>query len=135
MPHAAVVLELARTCGLHKYQKRASYELLRTPTFWQAIVAAPAAHVEVQENPRADAEIGLDELPRADLLRLLHTREQLILAWAKIAGRAPTDFVCPRGTQTQSGGGSSTSNSSHSGCASASDSIDLHWVMMLSSPN
>ena len=60
MPHAAVALALARTCGLHGVQKRASYELLRTPTFWQAITASPAAHVEVQEDSRADAD--LDEL-------------------------------------------------------------------------
>ncbi|KAI0266015.1 hypothetical protein BGY98DRAFT_1032315 [Russula aff. rugulosa BPL654] len=88
MPHAAVALALARTCGLHGVQKRASYELLRTPTFWQAITASPAAHVEVQEDSRADAD--LDELPRADLLSLL----------------APTDFVCTNctpGTQTQIG--------------------------------
>jgi hypothetical protein len=133
IPHAAVALALARTCGLRGVQKRASYELLRMPTFGQGIVAAPAADVEVQEDSRADtdADMGLDELSRADMLRLLHAREQLVLAWAEIAGTAPTDLVCPRGTQTQlmpeSGGGSSTSTSNDSrrlGCASASASAD-----------
>ena len=113
--------------------QRASYELLRIPTFGQAVVAAPAAHVKVQEDSR------LDELPRVDLLRLLHAREQLVLAWAEIAGKAPTDFVCPRGTQTQimpeSGGCSSTSTSNdgrRSGCASASaDRVHARWAELV----
>jgi hypothetical protein len=141
LPHAAVALALARTYDLRGVQKRASYELLRMPRFWQAIVASPVAHVEVQEDSRADAdvEMGLDELPRADLLRLLHAREQLVLAWAQIAGRAPTDFVCQRGTQTQivpeSGGGSTSSSSNdgrHSDCASASvDRVNTRWVELV----
>jgi hypothetical protein len=144
IPHAAVALALARTCGLRGVQKRASYELLRMPTFGQAIVADPAAHVEVDEDSHADADtnadMGLDELPRADMLRLLHAREQLVLAWAEIAGEAPTDFVCPRGTQTQimheSGGGSSTTGSSNDGrrlgCASASaDRVHARWAELV----
>jgi hypothetical protein len=143
IPHAAVALALARTCGLRGVQKRASYEVLRMPTFGQAIVAAPAAHVEVQEDSRADTkadvEMGLDELPRADLLRLLHAREQLVLAWAEIAGRAPTDFVCPRGTQTQimpegSVGGiiTSSNDTRRLSCASASAN-DAHarWAELV----
>jgi hypothetical protein len=144
IPHAAVALALARTCGLRGVQKRASYELLRMPTFGQAIVAAPAAHVEGEEDSEsradadADADMGLDDLSRAYMLRLLHTREQLVLAWAEIAGKAPTDFVCPRGTQAQitmpeSGGGSSTTSSNNdgrrSGCASASaDRVHARWA-------
>ena len=87
IPDAAVALAIARTCSLRGVQKRASYELLRMPTFWEAIVAAPAAHVEVQEDSRAgaDTEMGVDKLPRAVLLRLLFAREQLALAWAQIA--------------------------------------------------
>lgn len=142
IPHAAVALVLARTCGLRGAQKRASYELLRMPTFGQA-VRAPAAHMEVEEDPRVDAhadmDMGLDELPRADLLKLLHAREQLVLAWAEIAGKAPTDFVCPRGTQTQimpeSGGGSSTSSNNDGrrmGCASASaDRVHVRWAELV----
>jgi hypothetical protein len=150
IPHAAVALVLARTCGLRGVQKRASYELLRMPTFGQAITAAPGAHVEVQEDSRADADadadIGLDELPRAEMLRLLHAREQLVLAWAEIAGKAPTDFVCPRGTQTQimpeSGGGSctttttTTTTTSNDGrrldCASANaDRVHARWAELV----
>jgi hypothetical protein len=143
IPHAAIALTLARTCGLRGVQKRASYELLRVPTFGQAIVAAPAEHVEVPEDSRADADAvakkDFDELPRAYLLRLLHAREQLVLAWAEIAGKAPTDFVCPRGTQTQimleGGGGSSTTGSSdgrRSGCASANvDRVHARWAELV----
>jgi hypothetical protein len=106
------------------------------PTFGQAIVAAPAA----QEDSRADADMGLDELPRADLLWLLHAREQLVLAWSEIAGKAPTDFVCPRGTQTQiipeNGGGSSTTTTSNDGrrlgCASANaDRVHARWAELV----
>jgi hypothetical protein len=140
IPHAAVALALARTCGVRDIQKRASYEILRMPTFGQAIVAAPAAHVDLQEESRAEAEMGVDELPRADLLRLLHAREQLVLAWAEIAGMAPTDFVCPRGMQTQtmpeSGSGSGIVSSSNDtrrfSCASASAN-DAHarWAELV----
>jgi hypothetical protein len=141
-PHAGIALVLARTYDLRGVQKRSSYELLRIPTFWQAIVASPAAPVEVQEDSRADAvgKMGLDELPRADLLRLLHAREQLVLTWAEIAGRAPTGFVCPRGTQMQivseSGGGSSSGSGSndgrHSDCASASaDRVNTRWLELV----
>jgi hypothetical protein len=143
IPHAAVALGLARTCGLRGVQKRAAYELLRLPTFGQAVVAAPAVHVDVQENSGidadVDAEMALDELPRADLLRLLHAREQLVLAWAEIAGGAPTDFVCPRGTQTQitpEGGASSSTGGSNDnrrlGCASASaDRVHARWTELV----
>ncbi|KAI0262488.1 hypothetical protein BGY98DRAFT_1049955 [Russula aff. rugulosa BPL654] len=143
IPHAAFALALARTCGLRGVQKRAGYELLRTSTFGQAIVASPAAQVQVrvQEGSRADAdaEMGLNELPRAELLRLVHAREQLIFAWAEVAGRAPTDFVCPRGMLTQvmpeSGGGSSTTTSNagrRSGCASASvDRVNTRWAELV----
>lgn len=136
IPHAAVALALARTRGLRGVQKRASYELLRMPTFGQAIVAA---HVEVEVDLRADADMGPDELPRADLLRLLHAREQLVLTWAEIAGKPPTDFVCPRGTQTQimpeSGGGSGTSSSNDGrrlGCVSANaDRVHARWAELV----
>jgi hypothetical protein len=133
IPHAAVALVLARACGLRDVQKRASYELLRMPTFGQAIAAA---HVEVEGDSRADADadMGLDELPRADLLRLLHAREQLVIAWAEIAGKAPTDFVCPQ-TQImpESGGGSSSTNDfRRSGCASAnSDRVHARWAELV----
>ena len=110
--HAAFALALARTCGLRGVQKRASYELLRMSTFGQTIVASPAAQVQEGSHADADAEMGMDELPRAELLRLVHARKQLALTWAEVAGSAPTDFVCPRGMLTQvmpeSGGGSST---------------------------
>ncbi len=96
---AAFALALARTCGLRGVQKRASYEILRMPTFGQKVVAATAAPVEAEKDSHADT--GLDELSRADLLRLLYAREQLGLEWAEVAGEAPTNFVCPRGTQTQ----------------------------------
>ena len=140
IPHAAVALALARACGLRGVQKRASYELLRMPTFGQAISAAPAAHVEVEEDSRADADTSLDELPRADMLRLLHAREQLVLAWAEIAGAAPTDLICPRGTQTQimpeGGACSSTTGSNNDGrrlgCASANvDRVHARWAELV----
>jgi hypothetical protein len=139
IPHAAVALALARTCGLRGVQKRASYELLRMPTFGQAIVAAP-----MQEDSRVDvdAEMGLDGLHRAELLRLMHAREQLVLAWAEIAGGAPTDFVCPRGTQMQTqtmpegGSGSSVISSNNDGrrpgCASANaDRVQARWAELV----
>ncbi len=140
IPHAAVALTLARTCDLRGVQKRASYELLRVPTFGQAIIAAPTADVEVQEDSRADADADvkkdLDELPRAYLLRLLHAREQLVLAWAEIAGKAPTDFVCPLGTQTQimleSGSTTSSNDGRRSGCASANvDRAHARWAELV----
>ena len=141
IPHAAFALALARTCGLRGVQKRASYELLRMSTFGQAIVASPAVQVQVQEGSHADAdaEMGMDELPRAELLRLVHAREQLILAWAEVAGSAPTDFVCPHGMLTQvmpeSGGGSSTTSSNagrRSSCASASaDRVNTRWAELV----
>lgn len=113
IPHAVVALALARTCGLRGVQKRASYELLRMPTFGQTIFEAEA-----------------EEDSRADLLRLLHAREQLGLAWAEAAGKAPTDYVCPRGTHTseRAGGGGSSSSS----CASADvDHVHARWAELV----
>jgi hypothetical protein len=129
IPHAAVALALARTCGLRGVQKRASYELLRMPTFGQTIVAP----VEAEEGSRADA-VSFGELPRADLLRLLHTREQLSLTWAEVAGKAPTDFVCPRGSQTQleRGGGGSNSGSDARRCASGNvELVHARWAELV----
>lgn len=133
IPHAAVALALARTCGLRGVQKRASYELLRMPTFGQTILAAPAAAVEAEEGSRADADadvdVGLGELPRTDLLRLLHAREQLGLAWAEVAGKAPTDYVCPRGSQAERGGGGSSSGSR---CASGNvEHVHARWAELV----
>jgi hypothetical protein len=128
MPHAVEAFAFARACGLRGVQKRASYELLRMPTFGQAIVAD------------ANANAGFSELPRADMLRLLHAREQLGLAWAEVAGKAPTDFACPRSTQTQTqqvkqperaggvGGGGGNS------CASANvDRLHARWAELVHS--
>ena len=99
IPHASVALALARTYGIHGVQKRASYELLRTPTLGQS-VGAPSTPVE-DGAAGADAEMGV--LPHADLLRLLHAREQLCLFWAETAGKAPTEFPCLRGTESDRG--------------------------------
>ncbi|KAI0297308.1 hypothetical protein B0F90DRAFT_1740938 [Multifurca ochricompacta] len=99
IPNASTALTLARTCGVRNVQKRASYELLRMPTFGQSI-ATVLDTVQVGRRGRADAT-DLEALPHADLLRLVHAREQLCLAWAEAAGKAPTDLACPRGTQTQ----------------------------------
>jgi hypothetical protein len=141
IPHAASALKLARAYNLRGVQKRASYELLRMPAFEQAIVESPVAKMEVEEGSRADAdedkdaEMDLDELPRADLL---NARERLVLAWAEIAARAPTDFVCPRSTQMQimpeSGSGNTSSgNDRHrSGCASANaDRVNTRWAELV----
>jgi len=125
-PHAAEAFAFARACGLRGVQKRASYELLRMPTFGQTVVADADAGAREQQQ----------QLPRADMLRLLHAREQLGLAWAEVAGKAPTDFACPRssGTQTQqmqperagaAGGGS---------CASANvDRVHARWAELVHS--
>jgi hypothetical protein len=124
-PHAAEAFAFARACGLPGVQKRASYELLRMPTFGQTVVADAA---------------GTRELPRADMLRLLHAREQLCLAWAEVAGKAPTDFACPR-----SGGSSSTqmqqvkperagaaAAGGGSSCASANvDRVHARWAELV----
>jgi len=127
MPHAAEALAFARSYGLVGVQKRASYELLRVPTFSQTIVAAAAG------TKTGGAGANADNLSRADLLRFLHAREQLGLAWAEVAGNAPTDFACPRSTQTQteserggaSGGGS---------CASANvDRVHARWAELVHS--
>ena len=136
IPHAALAMELARTCGLRGVQKRASYELHGCLRSGKSSPHPPAAGVEAQETSRADVEMGLDELPRADLLRLLHAREQLVLAWAENVGWSPTDFVCPRGTQTPpENGGSSTSSSNDGhrlGCASASaDRVSARWAELV----
>jgi hypothetical protein len=122
--HAAVALALARTRGLRGVQKRASYELLRMPTFGQAIVVASPAE---------------EEGSRADLLRLLHAREQLGIAWAEAAGKAPTDFVCPRSTQKSELGDVNASTSAGSGnsgdgrrCASANvDRVHARWAELV----
>ena len=61
------------------------------------------------------------------------------LAWAEIAGKARTDFVCPRGTQAQivleSGGGGSTTSSNDGrrlGCASANvDRVHARWAELV----
>ena len=79
IPHAAVALAVARTCGMHGVQKRASYELLRMPALMQSIAGA-------------DADLGT--IPHADLLRLLRAREFLGHFWAKVAGQAPIGFPC-----------------------------------------
>ena len=68
---------------MHGVQKRASYELLRMPALGQNIAAASAG---------ADADLGV--IPHADLLRLLHAREQLCLFWTEVAGKAPIGFPC-----------------------------------------
>ena len=124
IPHAAVALALARNCGLRGVQKRASYELLRTPTFGQAIVVASPAE---------------EESSRADLLRLLHAREQLSLVWAEVAGKAPTEYVCPRGgtpMPDRGGGGASSSNNGNGSegrrCASANvDRVHARWAELV----
>ncbi|KAH9068296.1 hypothetical protein EDB83DRAFT_496688 [Lactarius deliciosus] len=85
IPHASAALALARTFEIHSARKRASYELLRMPALGQSI---------------ADSGVPL---PHADLLRLLHAREQLCLAWAETAGKAPTEFPCLRGTESDRG--------------------------------
>jgi len=124
IPHAAAALTLARTCNLRGVQKRASYELLRLPTFGQTIT------MEAEEGRETDENVGFDKLPRADLIRMLHAREQLGLAWAEVAGKAPTDYACPRSSQTQiqseRGGGSS------GGCASANvERVHARWVELV----
>ena len=122
IPHAAVALALARTRGLRGVQKRASYEMLRTPTFGQAIVAASPTE---------------EKGSRADLLRLLHAREQLGIAWAEAAGKAPTDFVCPRSTLKSEPGGANASASGSNGsdarrCASANvDRVHARWAELV----
>lgn len=131
IPHAAVALALARTCGLRSVQKRASYELIRMPTFGQTVITASVA---IGKRRDVDTGLGMDELPRADLLRLLHAREQLCLAWAEVAGKAPTEFACPRGTQMQMpperSGGSSSSNGGV--CASANvDRVHARWAELI----
>ena len=94
IPHASVALALARTYGIHSARKRASYELLRMPALGQSM--AP-----VEDGAGADADLSI--LPHADLLRLLHAREQLGLLWAEAAGKAPTEFPCLRGTESDRG--------------------------------
>ena len=109
------------------------------PSFGQAIVAAPAAHVEVEQDSRADADA---ELPRADLLSAAARACELAacaLAWAEIAGKGPrTDLVCPRGKQMQimpeSGGGSSgnSNDDRRLGCASANaDRVLASWAELV----
>ena len=125
MPHAAEALAFARSYGLLRVQKRASYELLRVPTFGQTVIATAAAE--------ADADAG--DLSSADLLRFLHAREQLGLVWAEVAGKAPTDFACPRSTQTkmqsEQHGGASTSGGT---CASVNvDRVHARWAELVHS--
>ena len=145
MPHAGVALALARTCGLRGVQKRASYELLRTPTFGQAIAGAGATAEAKKEkggtgaDAEAEAEAGwgeLGEVRRADLLRFLHARELLGLAWAEVAGVAPTDFACPRGAQTQlqMQMQQPERGAVGSGCASANvDRVHARWAELVHS--
>lgn len=99
IPHASAALALAHTYGIHSVRKRASYELLRMPALGQSIAAASAS----VEDGATGTDADLDVLPHADLLRLLHAREQLCLVWAEVAGKAPTEFVCLRGTESDRG--------------------------------
>ena len=136
MPHAAEALAFARSYGLMGVRKRASYELLRVPTFGQTTTAAAVAVAEgTKMGGGADAA---GELPRVDLVRFLHAREQLGLVWAEVAGKAPTDFACPRSTQTQmqqsERGGSNGSGSGGGGCASANvDRVHARWAELVHS--
>ncbi|KAI9450148.1 hypothetical protein BJY52DRAFT_201777 [Lactarius psammicola] len=86
IPHASAALALARTYGIHSVRKRASYELLRMPALGQSTAATASD---------ADSDVP----PHADLLRLLHAREQLCLFWTEVAGKAPTEFPCLRSTE------------------------------------
>ena len=133
-PDAVFALSLARACGLRGVEKRASYELLRAPTFWQANDTAPAGRGKVYEesdtDSEAEAEMGLDELPRADLLRLLHAREQLVLVWGEIARKAPMDFVCPCENGTSNTSNNSNGRRPH--CMSANtDRVHAHWAELV----
>ena len=127
MPHAAEAFTFARRYGLLGMQKRASYELLRVPVFRQDNIAAIT---RIRGN-----------LSRADMLRFLHAREKLGLAWAEVAGKAPTDFACPRSTQTQlqmqsERGGASASGAGGTGgsCASANvDRVRARWAELVHS--
>jgi hypothetical protein len=76
-------IALARPRGMHNIRKCASYELLRMPALGQSIATTSS-----------DADAGLPVLAHADLLRLLHAREQLCLIWAEVAGKAPAGFPC-----------------------------------------
>ena len=67
---------------MHKIGKRANFELLRMPSLGQNMAAFSGA----------DTDLGV--LPHADLLRLLHAREQLCLIWTEAAGQAPAGFPC-----------------------------------------
>jgi hypothetical protein len=98
IPHASAAFVLARTYGIHSVRKRASYELLRMPALGQSIAAASTP---VEDDASADADLSV--LPHEDLLRLLHAREQLVLFWAEAAGKAPTEFPCLRGTESDRG--------------------------------
>lgn len=135
MPHAAEALAFARSYGMLGVQKRASYELLRVPTFGQgqSIIAAEAK--TGGGGASADADAGI--LSRADLLRFLHAREQLGLAWAEVAGKAPTDFACPRSTQTQmlsEHGGASGGGGGGGSCASVNvDRVHARWAELVHS--
>ncbi|KAI9510739.1 hypothetical protein F5148DRAFT_1147349 [Russula earlei] len=104
----------------------ASCELLRLPTFGQTIaVSVPAAE---RNDGTRDAH--------ADLIRLLHAREQLGLVWAEVASKAPTDFACHRSAQQtqirpeeRTGGGSGGGGG---GCASANvDRVHARWAELV----
>jgi hypothetical protein len=126
MPYAAEALAFARSYGLLSVEKRASYELLRVPTFEQTNTAEASIGGE-----GASADSG-NNLSRADLLRFLHAREQLGLAWAEAAGKAPTDFACPRSTQTQTQ--SERGGAGGASCASLNaDRVHARWAELVHS--
>jgi len=51
--------------------------------------------VEAEEGRATDGDgdVGFGKLPRADLIRVLHAREQLSLTLAEVAGKASTDLL------------------------------------------
>ena len=133
MPYAAEALAFARSYGLMGVRKRASYELLRVPTFGQTTTTTIAVAEGGKMGGGADAA---GDLSRADLVRFLHAREQLGLVWAEVAGKAPTDFACPRSTQTQmqpsERGGSNGSGGGS--CASVNvDRVHARWAELVHS--
>ncbi|KAA1467440.1 hypothetical protein DENSPDRAFT_244712 [Dentipellis sp. KUC8613] len=114
IPRAAITIQLARKCGVPKALKRAYYELLRTSAFGQAEfdddnededdddddeIQIVNEDGSVPKSSKDSSRTPASQLPHAELMRLIETRQHMLADWIAIAA-APESFNCPT-TSTQ----------------------------------
>ncbi|KAL1948027.1 hypothetical protein VTO73DRAFT_12102 [Trametes versicolor] len=85
LSNAITIIALTRECRIPELLKRAFYEVLRNPSFWEAVVA------------KRDSLKILD----ADLLNLYHAREVLQRQWRTLLFAPPGSACLGSATQPQ----------------------------------